>query len=301
MSESKPFLTITEQVDLIIKKGLLLSNEDKLILEKFLSKNSYYRFSGYFLTFKENNMFKKNITINHLIHTYYADRAIRNVMLSFIEHVETTIKTLIANHHSSAFGPTGYLSENSLNLLTENNLTSYNKIMAKAQKQIRDNLKHELFIQHHVYNKNGIFPLWALVELLTITDISMFYRVLDDTIKLKVSTDLGYPSFRSAQIISTSLHCISILRNICAHGGRLYNRTFIIKPKLEKKYLIMLRKNNNDHYINNRLFSNILIIKSLIPPEEFESLKSKVISISNHYPLVDFKYYGFPDDWKIKL
>ncbi|HQD40981.1 MAG TPA: hypothetical protein PLC26_10720, partial [Bacillota bacterium] len=90
---------------------------------------------------------------------------------------------------------------------------------------------------------------------------------------------------------------ITILRNICAHGCRLYNRLFIRKPRLSKKEKNLLRVENGKK-IYDKLFSYILVLKSITPPEHFESLIEQITQIQKQYPLVDFKHYGFPDNWQ---
>lgn len=83
----------------------------------------------------------------------------------------------------------------------------------------------------------------------------------------------------------------------CAHGGRLYNRNFIRKPKLSGKQKQLLRVEEGK-VVYDRLFSYILVIKDLSLPEDFELLKEHFLELTSKYPFVDMKYYGFPDNWK---
>ena len=49
---TKPALTIEQQADRLIERGLVVSNRSEL--EQFLSNVSYYRLTAYLFPFKEN-------------------------------------------------------------------------------------------------------------------------------------------------------------------------------------------------------------------------------------------------------
>ena len=50
---TKSFLSVPEQVLRLEEQGMIIKNEDeKILVENFLSNNNYYRFSGLHLVFK---------------------------------------------------------------------------------------------------------------------------------------------------------------------------------------------------------------------------------------------------------
>jgi abortive infection bacteriophage resistance protein len=155
----------------------------------------------------------------------------------------------------------------------------------------------ELFLKHHKENKNDILPFWVYVEVLTISDASKLYTILDEELRKTIALHLGFTSNNRHKIVENLLHCITILRNICAHGGRLYNRLFTRKPWLSKKEKNLLRVENG-HKVYDKLFSYILVLKSITLPQDFKLVVEHITQIKEQYPLVDFKHYGFPENWQ---
>ena len=94
---------------------------------------------------------------------------------------------------------------------------------------------------------------------------------------------------------------MTILRNLCAHGSRLYNRLFEQKPKLSKDERSLLRVSNNSIVDDAHLYSFILVMKRLLKSEDFTAMKCEIISLTEAYPFVHMKYYGFNDNWKTML
>ncbi len=60
----KQATTYEEQVNKIIEHGFMV--EDKENLANFLKISNYYRFSAYFLPFKNSNPYKVNINTIHM-------------------------------------------------------------------------------------------------------------------------------------------------------------------------------------------------------------------------------------------
>ncbi|WP_222115724.1 Abi family protein [Virgibacillus sp. SK37] len=121
--------------------------------------------------------------------------------------------------------------------------------------------------------------------------------MLDEQLKKKIAFQLGFKYSNSHKILENLLHCITILRNICAHGGRLYNRLFTRKPRLSRKEKSLLLT-ENENLINNKLFSYILVLKSLSNSNDFHLVKEHLILIYEGYPLIDLSHYGFPENWR---
>ncbi|HHX22429.1 MAG TPA: Abi family protein [Thermoanaerobacterales bacterium] len=305
MRSVKPFLSINEQIKLLKNRGLSITDSQYNCAEQFLLNNNYYRISGYSLTLRKNNTFFNSASLKTLMQIYEADRHMRHIILSIVETVETRIKSMVAYYHSEKYGPLGYLDINNFICLKNNKVdlqtvSNYLQITRKAERQ-KDSLKEsELFIKHHTENKEDILPFWVYVEILTMSDISKLYTLLDDALQKKIAQLLGFKSSNNNYIVGNLLHCISILRNICAHGGRLYNRLFTRKPRLSKKEKSLLRRENGN-IVFDKLFSYVLILKSIALPQDFMRVTKDIDLLHKQYPLVDFRHYGFPDNWRETL
>lgn len=295
MMTIKPFVPIDKQIEILKKRGLFIDDKQIDIAHQFLLNNNYYRISGYSLTLRQNNQFFKNATLGTLMQIYEADRRMRHIILSISEVIEVRIKSMVSHFHSEKYGPLGYQDINNLNYTSSN--PTYLQIKTKAESQKYNLKESELFIKHHMEHKNDILPFWVYVEVLTLSDISKLYTLLDEDLQKKVANLLGFKSNNNYEILKNLLHCIAILRNICAHGGRLYNRLFVRKPWLSKKEKHLLRKENG-HTVYDKLFSYLLVLKSMTPPQEFQLAREHITLVQNQYPLVDLRHYGFPDNWQ---
>jgi abortive infection bacteriophage resistance protein len=297
----KPFLTIDGQVDLLKQRELTIEELQEDKAKDFLLNNNYYRISGYSLTLRKNDVFFGSASLETLMQIYKADRRMRHVMLTITEVIEIRLKSMISYFHCEKYGPLGYLDIN--NFSCSNNgkinikiIDNYLHITRKANIQKGMMADSELFLKHHKQNKQDILPFWVYVEVLTISDISKLFTILDDDIQKKIAIQLGFRSGNRHLIVENLLHCTTILRNTCAHGGRLYNRLFTRKPWLSAREKALLRV-EGDNIIFDKLFSYLLILKSLTQPEDFGLVIDHIVQIHEKYPLVDLRHYGFPDNW----
>jgi len=298
----KPFLSVDDQIKLLKSRGLTIKAEQYDKAKEFLLNNNYYRISGYSLTLRKKDAFFQNASLDVLMQIYEADRRMRYVMLSIIEVVEIRIKSLLAYFHSQKYGPMGYLDINNFYCIDNGKIKlstvdNYLHITRKTDSQTRIMLESELFLKHHKEQKNDILPFWVYVEVFTISDVSKLYTILDEDLRKDIALKLGFKSANRHIIVENLLHCITILRNICAHGGRLYNRLFTRKPRLSKREKGFLRFEKGD-IVLDKLFSYILVLKSITCDEDYKLVAEQIKQIYVQYPLVDFRYYGFPDNWQ---
>ena len=105
----------------------------------------------------------------------------------------------------------------------------------------------------------------------------------------------------SPEILGQYMHSMTIIRNLCAHGSRIYNRLFEQKPSLNKKEQALLIRREDGTMDNAHFFGFFLVMRRLLPAENFAEMKEAVIALTEKYPFVRMDYYGFRDDWKEKL
>ena len=100
------------------------------------------------------------------------------------------------------------------------------------------------------------------------------------------------------RLLEKFMHSMTIIRNLCAHGSRLYNRLFEQKPRLSNKDKALLIKKADGTLDNAHLYGFILIMRQLLTPDEFKALKEELVILSEKYSFVNMEYYGFRNDWK---
>lgn len=290
----KEFKTIDEQLAILEGRNLFIGDKEKA--KNFLLLNNYYRVSGYSLTLRNHDVFYENATFQNIIDIYSFDHDFRHLLLHYLENIEVAVKSVYAYEFTKVHGATGYLNAN--------NFTSTQKhanIIAKGNKQRDKRHPHEAYIKHFMDDLHQDLPLWAYVDLLTIADISFLYSISEQEIKKRVAAHFGLVTNAGECILERFMKSMTILRNLCAHGSRLFNRLFEQKPSLNKREKELLIKADDGTVDNAHLYGFILIMRRLLTKEDFQGLKNGLINITEKYPFVSVRYYGFRDDWKETL
>lgn len=291
---NKDFKTIDEQIVILQSRGLTI--EDEAEAKKFLLQNNYYRVSGYSLTLRKNDVFVKSATFRNIEDIYNFDHEFRHIILHHIETIEVQIKSIYTYEFTRVYGPFGYL--NSKNFTDQR---KHKKIIYKSNEQKERRLAHEAYLKHFVNDLHQPIPFWAYVDLLTISDISFLYAISEQPLKVTVAQHFGLIMNRGSEILGQYMHSMTIIRNLCAHGSRIYNRLFEQKPSLNKKEKALLICRKDGTIDNAHFFGFFLIMKRLLPAKNFSEMKEAIVTLSMKYPFVRLDYYGFPDNWNEKL
>jgi abortive infection bacteriophage resistance protein len=105
---NKKALTIDEQITLLKSRGLNFSDETHA--KHYLNFISYYRFSGYTISFEVNNQngqrshtFKTATDLKDILKLYDFDRHLRILVMDAIERIEVAIRTQICLQMSTRY------------------------------------------------------------------------------------------------------------------------------------------------------------------------------------------------------
>ncbi len=288
--ELKHPITIEKQINNLLERGMLL--HDKEFAKDVLSNISYYRLSGYALQFREpssQNKYQDGTTFESIYKIYLFDAKLRNIYLKHLEKVEVRFITQIAYHFSILNCSTRPYDQHYDGSYFRDK-TAHNIFIKKMETQIRY-YKNTKIVEHHMKKYSDRMPLWAMVEIMSFSNLSYFYKAMRRDEQNTISTIAGV---RTTQLIN-HLHCMSTLRNACAHGSRLYN-TELHKPiKLGEGFL---KRNRNIE--NNSLFAYSLVLGRHLPTkyDKHEYLEDLKTLIKQNIEVVDLQLIGFPDDYE---
>ena len=140
---TKDFKTISEQLEILKKRGLTILDEKKA--SSFLLNNNYYRVSGYSLTLRTHDVFHNGATFQNIIDIYEFDYKLRHILLKYLEPIEVKFKSVYSHIFSQMYGPVGYLSKDNF---TDND--RYDTIIQKAKDQITKRIKSEAYLKHYI-------------------------------------------------------------------------------------------------------------------------------------------------------
>ena len=149
-------------------------------------------------------------------------------------------------------------------------------------------------VKHHQKKYQDKMPIWVMMELMTCSSVSMFYHALYISDKEKIADKIGI----SAATLENHLHALSVFRNKCSHGVRLYNSVFNPPIRFNKSFL-----RAHPEVKNNTLFAYILmLIKRLPTDEDRKQFRDKLNRIIKKYGnSIDMELIGFPKNYREML
>ncbi|MDR2025399.1 MAG: Abi family protein [Hungatella sp.] len=286
----KPFKTVDEQIEILMQRGLIV--DDIHEAKQLLLNLNYYRISAYSLTLRKNDNFYNNVHFCDIMQIYNFDMELRASLLYLLEYIEVSIRTHIGYYHAKTYGPLGYLD-----CSTFKDVNRYEKFKLDYENAIEEYGCKEAFVKHHKEVYDGRFPIWALVELLSFGSLSRVFKNLKEEIQDEICKN-NYGRIGEVYI-ENWLQGLTILRNICAHRGRIYNREIPFSLRLQKRDKTALEK--KDLRINKatkQLFVYLFVANKITNPQVWQTFTDRFTTLTAKYPFVSLSNYGFPDDWK---
>lgn len=280
----KPPKTIKEQITLLENRGI--SVEDHGFAESFLINNNYYRLMGYSYQFKtDKDNYIDNINFSTITKLYNFDSSLRQIIFPLLEILEISFRAKLAYFMCHKHGSEFYLDINIFQ-----NPTWYFDFISIVNRCIRQS-KNELFVRHHLEKYNSRFPFWVLIEILSFSSASKFFKNINTADKKEFSR---YYYKYDAEIFENWIQHFSVIRNTCAHYGRLYNKNLLPKIKL-------LEEDNIERTM--KIFDSLFILKKIILDNTIwsnfiEKLDYLITAYRND---VDLELIGFPNDYLRKL
>jgi abortive infection bacteriophage resistance protein len=291
MRFSKPALSITDQIALLQRRGMVVSHQDQAT--HYLKHISYYRLRAYWLPFEthaENgdHSFKGGTNFNDVLKLYVFDRHLRLIVLDAIERIEVSLKALWAYHLAMTYGAHGYLDAS----------LYYEGDYAKAL----DNLIKELarsrdtFILHYrrKYSEPALPPIWMASEVMSLGQFSKWFGNLKFRRDRKAIAD---EYCLNEKVLVSITHHLSYVRNICAHHGRLWNKRLTVKMMLPKSPTVLsiaLNQSAGDKVYNTLVVLNYVL--GIVAPGS--DWPTRIVSLMDTCPLADATAMGFPKNWR---
>ncbi len=294
MSEtfSKPALSLDEQVNLLISRGLSIPDAEHA--KRYLRFIGYYRLSGYALPFQVGNntdgqhKFKPGTTFDTILGLYIFDRKLRLLVMDALERIEVALRAAISNAMSEKHGPHWFMDGN--HFQPRFNHKDFLDVVKRniAHDSAKAHGRHT-FIQHY-YSKYGdpeLPPSWMIFEVLSFGTVSQIFKYLNLPDQKQVASMFGL----HYDVMASWLHAISYLRNLCAHHARMWNRTFTIKPMQAKKYAEHLT-------LNHRFYAQAVVIQIFLKTIAGDShWTGRLATLLAEHPNISPKTMGFPEQW----
>jgi len=302
MKYSKPALSNADLLARWQAKGLAISQLADA--ERALLFIGYFRLRGYALVLMHSTpggrFFKPGVSFNDILARYEFDRDLRRITLGQLERVEVAFRTVISNQMANQYGPFWYLNYpqqvlgHSTGYQGQSEAFPIGSFLGDVERETRRS--KDLFAQHFYskYTEPLLPPSWLMAECVSFGKWSKLYKHLQ-------KADPAHPNPKKAvakvfglavPLLESWLHALSILRNICAHHGRVWNRKFGYRPEIDQRI--------KPHFTNQQSYYCLAVVMRLF---------SRVVDVQDEWPvrLMDlFKAHpamapsdlGFPPGWE---
>lgn len=226
----KAYRTYEEQVDLLAGRGMAIDDRDKAI--STLQRVNYYRLSGYWYPFRQQvsgtrvDDFYPGTRLDDVVALYEFDTRLRAATFSVLAPIELALRALLG-HELGRVDPCAHLDPTLLGP-TARNGDGYKKWLEGYELELRRS--REDFVAHHHAKYGGRLPVWAAVEVLDWGSLTFLYGLAPRNAQDAVADVCG---LRAPQLTSW-LKALNLVRNTCAHHGRLFNRVHTLTPKLPR-------------------------------------------------------------------
>ena len=295
----KQILTIEQQVQSYIDAGMIITSRSDV--ENALNSVGFYRLRGYCFHLYDNvaKKYVPGTRFEDVLKLYYFDRELSGLIFSMISKIEVSLRVRLVE---------SLLIHREPLVLQDSSIFKDKKLYWQNMSTIASEIarSNDVFIKHNFNNHDGEVPVWAIVEVLSFGTLSKIIKNLKTGVGSSYSilaTNYQYKSKKgnlvnpSQKMLTSWLQSVSILRNMCAHNSRIYNRTIHTTPEiLDADKVTPLP-------VHNGLYQILLAMKYLCSSDEewtvfvddFDNL------IKSYNGIVNLAAMNLPSDWKVHL
>jgi abortive infection bacteriophage resistance protein len=305
----KPPLPLPQQLAKWQSRGLVMNDATKAL--HYLQFIGYYRFSAYTLPFQDlahpDKHFRPGTTFELVLGLYVFDRELRLLVLDAIERVEVAVRACLVNEMCLTHGSHWFMdaahfrppppaparkpyfdhSEFLDNIDAELGIPD----MAHAP----SGPHNEVFINHYYakYGEPYLPPAWMVFEVLSMNRLSqVFANLKEPDDRNRIANHFGVDE----QVLQKWLHCLSYVRNLCAHHRRLWNVKLVIKPLIAKKHATLIPELDKDKYYAVAIILHYLM--GMIAPQS--RWHERLANLMVKHSAAGLRAMGFPPDWRSK-
>ena len=231
---SKQFLSTKDLADKFLSASIIIDSKEEV--EEAIKSVGYYRLKGYALA-KYNFSDKKytdGTCFSDILNLYLFDRELSHLIFCYLSKIEVALKARLIEAFQGA---------QDVLVLHDPSIFDDKELYWRNQSTIAKEIarSNDAFIEHNFSNHDGAIPIWATVEVLSFGTLSKIIKNMkiekNNSLSLlmqnyKFLSKNGNEITPSKDMFTSWIHSLSIMRNICAHNARIYNRSISTRPKL---------------------------------------------------------------------
>lgn len=216
---TKTPLSLPAQVQHLQDKGLHVPDPARAQL--ILRRVGLYRFKGFLLPYKTPSGYVPGTAFADVERLMTLDDALRLHVLKAMQTVEVGVRQAIVQFMLEQHGLRWYADPARFHRPTE--FFDHTEFLRKVTEEF-DRMP-ELFVGHYRerYDLDAPPPIWMIAETMTLGGWSKLFAALESQADRDgIAALLGV----RASTFTSWLHALTVVRNVCAHQSRLYDRGF---------------------------------------------------------------------------
>ena len=292
MEYNKIALDTPDLLAVLKQRGLQVSNDKEAC--EILSAISYFRLACYFRPMeidRQTHRFRPDATLDQVLELYKFDTNLRDVVFSATRQIEVALRARINYHFSRNHTPFWFTQ---VDMATDGHLfvENLNGVDRELHRTKED------FIKEHYerYDKPAFPPAWKTLETLSFGTLSKLYKnFVVKGEKKAVAEDFGLPQH---EFLISWLESLTVLRNLCAHHARIWNRRYALKPRMPKtlsghKWLTIFS------FPPDKIYPQLCCIAYLLNAiDPHNAFANNIQKLMIDYPSIDATALGFPKRWE---
>jgi len=296
------YISVPEMIVKIENKGIKVDYEHA---NKLLEFKNYYRILPYFKLKTTSTKAPKNIDFKYIERRYKFDKRLRSIMLEATESIENFVKNDITEYFRVS--KTDFYSD----FLNSSNSPiadfAKNTLQGKLYNEFNRSSCEGLYLHR---TKHGCtfenIPIWVLVESLEFGTTIWLIQEIDRYANRNKSRAF-YNIIKNKYDINpseyiTCLNSSKSLRNMCAHGNRLYKSSINLhKPRVPKNWPLVNNSGNMVTADNTQGLYRKLIGLKVFYKNRQDYWIEFIITIFEHFEsnqdLVSYDDYHFSSDF----
>lgn len=292
----KHFLSVPQLIQKFKDAGMTIDSQDEA--ESALNTIGYYRLRGYCFHLIDpiTKQYAAGTNFSDVLTLYHFDSELSHLLFSYLSKIEVALRSRLV----IAF----QITQDAL-ILNDPSAFNNKKWYWRNQGTVASEIyrSNDVFIEHNYNKYEGAVPLWASVEVMSFGSLSKTIKNLKTGNQSVFSLLVQNYKFKNANgndvnpskdMFTSWIQAASVIRNICAHNSRIYNRVISTRPQLISSDAISPQPRYNG------LYQIMLSMKYLRPTEDswsafvadFERLLLKYSGAYN------IKRMNFPSDWR---
>jgi len=297
MRYAKPHTSLQKQIELLTNRGMVIADSASALND--LSHIGYYRLRGYWIPFEttqatgSDHRFLAGTTFEQVLNLYTFDRALRLLVNDAIERIEISVRNQWVDVLADAHGPHAYLDSSLFSSHRQ-----YGRSLAEIAREYEQS--KEGYIKHYKkqYDEPDLPPLWAAVGIMTLGQFSFWLSNL----KHKATKSMIAKVYGLDEAVLTSyLHHLTVIRNLCAHHARLWNREVTVTmqlPRTKPASLIpSLDPGPDANQAPRRIYNTLVMLAYFMdcinPGHDW---RERLFALLERHQ-VDVRQMGFPEDY----